>query len=522
MTTLFLKLLNMSIMASWTLGAVVLLRLALRKAPKWTVCLLWAILALRLVLPFSFESSFSLIPSSEVIPTDIVQAEAPAINTGIPQVDSVINPTLLPQQEQPVTLEQVLNVASIVWAAGVGLMLLYSAISWVLLRIRVRISLRQQDRVYLCDDIKSPFVLGVFSPRIYIPSGLDSEALQHVLAHENAHIHRRDHLWKPLGYLLLSIHWFNPFMWVAYTLLCRDIERACDERVLAHIGEAGKAAYARALLECSTHRRQILTCPVAFGEVSVASRVKGALLYKKPAFWVVAVALAVCCGTVVCFLTNPEKCPHVYAIEVNAASTCTHEGVETRTCRLCEHSYMAYIEKCPHTPGKTTVLQEPSCTFEGKAEVTCADCGAVYTQAIPKAADAHLMQEVSVVESTCTQAGLITYKCAYCDHQEKVEYPKKEHQYQQTILRQATCEHSGKTENRCVHCGHTYTVTIPIEPHKWLSGHNGVLYCNSCFIQQSPSSDSSLTNNIADSKPTTSTFSNAQNDIMASIKTSLK
>lgn len=177
MTTLFLKLLNMSIMASWTLGAVVLLRLALRKAPKWTVCLLWAILALRLVLPFSFESSFSLIPSSEVIPTDIVQAEAPAINTGIPQVDSVINPTLLPQQEQPVTLEQVVHVASIVWAAGVGLMLLYSAISWVLLRIRVRISLRQQDRVYLCDDIKSPFVLGVFSPRIYIPSGLDSEAL---------------------------------------------------------------------------------------------------------------------------------------------------------------------------------------------------------------------------------------------------------------------------------------------------------------------------------------------------------
>ena len=236
MTTLFLKLLNMSIMASWTLGAVVLLRLALRKAPKWTVCLLWAILALRLVLPFSFESSFSLIPSSEVIPTDIVQAEAPAINTGIPQVDSVINPTLLPQQEQPVTLEQVVHVASIVWAAGVGLMLLYSAVSWVLLRIRVRISLRQQDRVYLCDDIKSPFVLGVFSPRIYIPSGLDSEALQHVLAHENAHIHRRDHLWKPLGYLLLSFHWFNPFMWIAYILLCRDIERACDERVLAHIG----------------------------------------------------------------------------------------------------------------------------------------------------------------------------------------------------------------------------------------------------------------------------------------------
>ena len=474
MTTLFLKLLNMSIMASWTLGAVVLLRLALRKAPKWTVCLLWAILALRLVLPFSFESSFSLIPSSEVIPTDIVQAEAPAINTGIPQMDSVINPTLLPQQEQPVTLEQVLHVASIVWAAGVGLMLLYSAISWVLLRIRVRISLRQQDRVYLCDDIKSPFVLGLFSPRIYIPSGLDGESLQHVLAHENAHIHRRDHLWKPLGYLLLSFHWFNPFMWVAYILLCRDIERACDERVLAHIGEAGKAAYARALLECSTHRRQILTCPVAFGEVSVASRVKGALLYKKPAFWVVAVALAVCCGTVVCFLTNPEKCPHVYAIEVNAASTCTHEGVETRTCQLCEHSYMAYIEKCPHNPGKTTVLQEPSCTFEGKAEVTCADCGAVYTQAIPKVADAHFMQEVSTTESTCTQPGCKNFECVYCGHDQQEELPASGHKYELVKAYKANCVSGGKNVFECVFCQDKINEYLPRDynNHKW-SGYPG-------------------------------------------------
>jgi beta-lactamase regulating signal transducer with metallopeptidase domain len=485
MTTLFLKLLNMSIMASWTLGAVVLLRLALRKAPKWTVCLLWAILALRLVLPFSFESSFSLIPSSEVIPTDIVQAEAPAINTGIPQVDSVINPTLLPQQEQPVTLEQVVHVASIVWAAGVGLMLLYSAISWVLLRIRVRISLRQQDRVYLCDDIKSPFVLGVFSPRIYIPSGLDSEALQHVLAHENAHIHRRDHLWKPLGYLLLSFHWFNPFMWVAYILLCRDIERACDERVLAHIGEAGKAAYARALLECSTHRRQILTCPVAFGEVSVASRVKSALLYKKPAFWMVAVALVVCCGTVVCFLTNPEKCPHVYAIEVNAASTCTHEGVETRTCQLCEHSYMAYTEKCPHTYGEATVVQAPNCSQEGQASVSCIHCGAVCLQDIPKVADNHNMYEASRVESTCSTAGSVTYQCAYCDHQEKVELPKTKHTYAKKVLIKAYCRETGITEYTCTECGYSYTRKTYSDDHWWHYYNANTVICLYCGKRRS-------------------------------------
>jgi len=471
MTTVFLKLLNMSIMASWTLGAVVLLRLALRKAPKWTVCLLWAILALRLVLPFSFESSFSLIPSSEVIPVDIVQAEAPAINTGIPQLDSAVNPTLLPQADQPITLEQVLHIAAFIWAAGVGLMLIYSAVSWLLLRIKVRASLRQQPRVYICDNIQSPFVFGLFSPRIYVPSGLDGESLQHVLAHENAHIHRRDYLWKPLGYLLLSIHWFNPFMWVAYTLLCRDIERACDERVLAHIGDAGKAAYANALLECSTHRRQILTCPVAFGEVSVASRVKRALLYKKPAFWVVAVALAACCGTVVCFLTNPEKCPHIYTIEVNAASTCTHKGVETRTCQICEHSYMAYTEKCPHTPGKTTILQEPSCTFEGRAEVTCADCGAFYTQSIPKAADAHLMQETSVVESTCTQAGCKNFECVYCDHTEQQELPLLEHQYVETHRVPSYCNTNGEQKLRCTRCGHTVRNILPRNnKHIWAGG----------------------------------------------------
>ena len=480
MTTLFLKLLNMSIMASWTLGAVVLLRLALRKAPKWTVCLLWAILALRLVLPFSFESSFSLIPSGEVIPMDIVQAEAPAINTGIPQVDSVINPTLLPQQAQPVTLEQVLHIASIVWAAGFGLMLLYSAVSWVLLRIRVRISLRQQDRVYLCDDIKSPFVLGVFSPRIYIPSGLDGESLQHVLAHENAHIHRRDYLWKPIGYLLLSIHWFNPLMWVAYTLLCRDIERACDERVLSHIGDAGKAAYARALLECSTHRRQILTCPVAFGEVSVASRVKGALLYKKPAFWVVAVALVVCCGTVVCFLTNPEKCPHVYAVEVNAASTCTHEGMETRTCQLCEHSYMAYIEKCPHTYGEATVVQAPNCSQEGQASVSCIHCGAVQLQSIPKDANAHDMAQTSLVESTCSKAGVKISTCAHCDHREKVELPKTKHTYTKKVLIKAYCRETGITEYTCTECGYSYTKKTYSNDHWWSYYNANTVICFYC------------------------------------------
>ena len=522
MTPIFLNLLNVSIMAGWTVLAILLLRLVLRKAPKWTVCLLWAILAVRLLLPFSFESSLSLLPSAQVIPTDITQAEIPAIHSAIPELDSAVNPALLQSTTQEGSLEALVRTLSLVWGVGVAIMLVYSAISWLLLRLKVGASLHLQGNVYLCDNIQSPFVFGVIRPRIYVPSGLDGESLQHVLAHEKAHIQRKDHLWKPLGYLLLSFHWFNPLLWIGYILLCRDIERACDEKVLKKIGDAGKVGYANALLECSTHRRMILTCPVAFGEVSVASRVKSALHYKKPAFWIIAAALVVCAGLTITFLTVPKPCSHDYMTQLSYAPSCTHQGQEMHTCKKCEHVYATFVNTLPHTPGETKVIEDPTCSHEGKASAVCADCGGVYLQTLPKVADAHNMVETSHAESTCAQVGLVTYKCAYCDHQKKVEYPKKEHQYQQTILRQVTCEHSGKTENRCVHCGHTYTVTIPIEPHKWLSGHNGVLYCNSCFIQQRPSSDSSLTNNIADSKPTTSKFSDAQNDIMESIKTSLK
>ena len=291
MTPIFLNLLNVSILAGWTVLAILLLRLVLRKAPKWTVCLLWAILAVRLLLPFSFESSLSLLPSAQVIPTDITEAETPAIHSAIPELDSAVNPALLQSTTQEGSLETLLATLSIIWLVGMGIMLVYSAISWLLLRLKVGASLRLHDNVYLCDSIQSPFVFGVIRPRIYIPSGLDGEALQHVLAHEKAHIQRKDHLWKPLGYLLLSFHWFNPLLWIGYILLCRDIERACDEKVLKRIGDAGKVGYANALLECSTHRRMILTCPVAFGELSVSSRVKSALRYKKPAFWIIAAAL---------------------------------------------------------------------------------------------------------------------------------------------------------------------------------------------------------------------------------------
>ena len=492
MTVLFLTLFNLSIMATWTVLIVLLLRPLLCKAPKWTVCLLWAIVALRLLLPVSLESSISLIPSAEVIPTDIAQAEHPAIYSGIPQVDSAVNPVLLSQADQPVTLKDVIATASVIWATGLGLMLAYSALSWILLRTKIRASLHLRDRIYVCDNVQSPFVLGVIRPRIYIPSGLDEGTLEYVLAHETAHIRRRDHWWKPLGYLLLSIYWFNPLLWIGYILLCRDIERACDEKVLTAIGETGKSGYVNALLSCSTHRRLILTCPVAFGEVGVASRIKSALRYKKPAFWVVIASLILCCGTVVCFLTNPEACPHVYTVEVNAASTCTHEGIETRTCRLCQHSYMAYTDLCPHTYGEATVVQAPNCAQEGQASVRCIHCGAVQLQSISKDADAHDMAQTALVEATCAKAGVKTFTCTRCGHTEQQELPQKEHQYKQKITQEATCQRHGSLRKTCTQCGYSYEEQTPKAAHQWVKAPLYGFWCDWCQ-KDKPETDTEIT-----------------------------
>lgn len=517
MTNVFLHLLNISFMASWTMLAIVLLRLLMRKAPKWTICLLWAILALRLLLPFSFESSFSLIPSSQVIPADIAFSETPAIYSGIPQLNSAVNPALIQTVEQPGTLESVLQVASVVWLCGVALMLLYSVISWLLLHWKVRVSLRYRDNIYICDDIKSPFVLGVFRPRVYISSGLDSETFNHVLAHENAHIHRRDYFWKPAGYLLLSLYWFNPLLWIAYILLCRDIERACDEKVLGKIGDGEKVGYANALLQCSTHRRQILTCPVAFGEVSVSSRVKNALRYKKPAIWIVASSLLLCGGVVMCFLTDPQACVHDYVVQVNAAATCTHKGVETYTCKNCQHSYMAYVDICPHTYGEPTVVQAPNCTQEGQSCAACIDCGVTLLQPIPKDENIHDMAEVERLEPTCTQVGKQVFSCTRCDYKEETELPKAKHQYGESRELPATCFISGLMYYYCDNCDHCYSKKIPEKDHKWTSAGGGYEKCVYCGWRRNPNYDF-LSTTVGNQTSPTPQFPVIQWDIAQSVR----
>ena len=313
MNYVFLKLLNMSLAASWAIAAVIVLRFCLRKAPKWLRCVLWAIVAIRLVCPFSLESMFSLIPSAEIIsPTAVQHASAPLIDTGIPVVNNTLNPIIRaaadPTSEDQISLLQFWSfVGSIVWISGLTILLGYAIFSFLRIRRKTEEGIRLYDNVYICDAVKSPFILGLIRPRIYLPSDTEETQLDYVLAHEYAHLKRKDHWWKPFGYVLLAVYWFNPLVWAAYILLCRDIELACDEKAVRDMNMDGRKAYSKALLDCSIKRRMIMACPLAFGEVGVKERVKTVLNYRKPAFWLILAAVVTCIAAAFCFLTNPKK-----------------------------------------------------------------------------------------------------------------------------------------------------------------------------------------------------------------------
>ena len=312
MSGIFLKLLNLSISASWLVLVVLALRLVLKRAPKWVNVLLWGMVALRLMLPFSIESALSLIPSAETVSPEVVQFDpAPTITSGVEFIDNAVNPSLSESfAAAPLASVNPLYVwtylAGWVWLIGLAAMLLYALVSYLRLRRCVRASIPLRENINVCDEVPSPFILGIVHPRIYLPSALDEAQRGSVLSHERAHLARRDHWWKPLGFALLAVYWFNPLLWLAYTLLCRDIELACDERVLRGMDAGQVKAYSSALLACSVPRRMIAACPLAFGEVGVGARVKNALRYKKPAFWVIAASVIVCIVVAVCFLTNPR------------------------------------------------------------------------------------------------------------------------------------------------------------------------------------------------------------------------
>ena len=310
MNELFLKIINMSISASWLVLVVLILRFVLKKAPKWVNILLWGIVAIRLICPFSFESALSLIPSAETFPEKVISGPSFDVQTGITPVDNRINDYLGDRYFEGVTVpanngNNIMTILTIVWTIGILLLVAYTVISYWRLRRKVDTAVRYKDNIFQSENVKSPFVLGIIKPRIYLPFNMNGQDLEHVVAHEQAHIHRKDHWWKPFGFLLLTIHWFNPLVWLAYVLLCRDIELACDERVIKELGNEQRADYTQALVACSVNRRMIAACPLAFGEVGVKDRVKSVMNYKKPAFWGVVLAVIVCVFVAVCFLTNP-------------------------------------------------------------------------------------------------------------------------------------------------------------------------------------------------------------------------
>lgn len=314
MSAVFLKILNMGIATGWLILAVALARLLLKKAPRWLVCLLWAPVGVRLALPFSLESALSLIPSRETVPADIASLQQPVIHSGVPFVNAAVNPVLAQSlSPSPVAnvnpLQVLLPLFALLWLVGIAVLLVAAMFRYTKLVERVSASVPLGVGVYACDGLPTPFLLGLWRPRIYVPSGLDGETLDHVLRHERAHIRRRDHWWKPLGYLLLVVYWFHPLCWLAYALFCRDMELACDEAAIRGMDRTQLAAYSQALLDCSLPGTRFAAGPLAFGELGVKQRVRHVLHYKKPAFWLILAALLALAVLLAGFLTDPKTAP---------------------------------------------------------------------------------------------------------------------------------------------------------------------------------------------------------------------
>lgn len=348
MADLFLQILNMSISANWLILAVLVTRLLLKKAPKWITVALWGMVAIRLVCPVSIESALSLIPSAQTVSPDIMMQQNPGVHTGIDALNSVINPVIdsafAPTPGDSANPLQILiPIAAAVWLLGIGIMALYAAISYLQLKRKVHDATLLQENIYLSENIPAPFVLGILQPKIYLTDAQQT----HILAHERAHIRRGDHIWKTLGFALLALHWFNPLMWLGYILLCKDIELACDEKVIKALDHDARADYSQALLTCSVSRHTIAACPLAFGEVSVKDRIKSVLHYKKPTLWIIVAALMISAILGVCFLTNPpstaeelteeqqeimKKYPEYFGLDAS-------NGLDVYVYQIAEHSY---------------------------------------------------------------------------------------------------------------------------------------------------------------------------------------
>lgn len=376
MDDVFLKLVNLSISASWLILAVLVLRVVLKKAPKWVMPLLWGVVALRLVCLFSIESALSLIPSAETIPSEIVTETREPVLYEQATLDIVTNPTLPSAAEVPVGVSRQqaqvdFNIYSILWLAGMSALLVHALVSAGKLKRKLATAILLRDNIYESEFVDSPFVFGVVKPNIYLPMHMDEGTAAYVIAHERAHLARRDHWWKVLGYLVLALHWFNPLVWVAYILFCRDIELACDEKVVKGLDGAARADYSQALLSCAAPKRAVAACPLAFGEGNIKTRVKSALHYKKPAFWVAAAAVLAVVIVAVCFLTNPrsERGSLVWAQKLNAADVASIElyvpaEEEARQYKKLDTEEMAQAVELINS-SRGTYIEKPETVYAG-------------------------------------------------------------------------------------------------------------------------------------------------------------
>ena len=488
MAHLFISLLNMSFSAATIALAVMVLRLVLKKSPKWLHCLLWVTVGLRLVIPVFPAANFSFLPSAQVIPETVTTS--PHIHTGIAAFNEAANPVL--SHTSADQLQRLFSILGALWLAGVCIMVLYGLFSWLRLWLQVRISVKLQSNFYLCDQVDSPFIFGLFCPRIYLPSDIEPQHLESVVAHEQAHLRRRDHWWKPLAFLLLTLHWFNPALWVAYILLCRDIEMACDEKVVSSMDPATKKDYLEALLSCSLHRKRVLACPVAFGEVAVKTRIKEVLHYKKPAFWLVLAAAALCIVCAACFLTNPPPCEHDYRQQLTLAPTCKLEGVTTYTCAHCWDRYTEAIPVLSHHYADPFISLEATCITTGERSATCIDCGQTHvTEELP-INDVHDLENTQLKAPTCTDAGEGINTCKRCDYQESCAYELLPHDFKDGVTSPGNCVHPQKTQQICRSCGlYEWAVTGPTTgKHTWtLDFHGSGSYCMWCGIKN-PNDDS--------------------------------
>ncbi len=323
MEDIFIKLLNMSITASYFVLALLILRIVFRKIPKWVLCALWGLTGIRLILPFSFESILSLIPGTQTVPSDIMYQQSPHITSGIPIINHSINPIIneafAPEPyESANPLQIVMFILSAIWVMGIVTLLIYTIVSYLIVRKKTSVRIKDENGVYICDSIDTPFILGIIKPKIFIPSDITEEDKHLIISHERAHIKRLDHLWKPLGFLLLTVYWFNSVLWVAYIFLCRDIEAACDEKVIKEYGAEIKKDYSNALINCSAPKKLIRACPLAFGETGVKQRIKGILSYKKPRIIIIITAVITSIILGLCFMTDPMS-TRISDIENNAS-----------------------------------------------------------------------------------------------------------------------------------------------------------------------------------------------------------